>query len=312
MRRIYYYSKADLSFKAVGGAKLSVAIASLMLVSCMLTLMAGYFGLDLFGLKSLRADSMARENAVLKAQLASLNRRLDAFQLAMNTLGKSDDQLRAAVNLPEVPEDMRKVAVGGVEVNRDYGVSTDANDLIGKATNTLDQLEREANFQSESYVKILDKYQSNQKLFAHIPAIDPIRGGVETDGFGLRFHPILRTRLMHEGIDIVADIGTPVHATGDGTVSYVGPRGGYGTVVEIDHGFGYSTLYGHLSKPMVKEGQKVKRGQVIGLSGNSGLSTGPHLHYEVLKNGVHVDPNSFFFNGRDYNIAGIYGDPIKN
>jgi murein DD-endopeptidase MepM/ murein hydrolase activator NlpD len=311
MRRLYYYSRSELSYKAIGGSKISVAVFSLMLTSSILTMICGYFGLDLFGLKSLRADSMSRENAVLKAQLASLNRKLEDFQLVMRNLNKSDDQLRTAVNLPPLPEDLRKVAVGGVEVNRDYGVSSDANELIANATNTLDVLSREANLQEQSYTNILNKYKSNQKLFAHIPAIDPIRDGVITDGFGMRFHPILRMRIMHEGIDIVADYGTPVYSTGDGTVSYVGQRGGYGLAVEIDHGFGYSTVYGHLSKTFVHEGQKVRRGQVIALSGNSGLSTGPHLHYEVIKNGVHVDPTGYFFNGREYNEVGLYSELTK-
>jgi murein DD-endopeptidase MepM/ murein hydrolase activator NlpD len=269
-------------------------------------MVSGYFGLDVFGLKSLRADSMSRENSVLKAQLASLNRKLDAFQNVMKALGQSDEQLRTSVNLPPIPDDMRKAAVGGVEVNRDYDVSADPNELIGNATNTLDALERESKLQRESYVDIMNKYQNNQKLFAHIPAIDPIHDGIITDGFGMRYHPILRIRLMHEGIDLVADLGTNVYATGDGTVSYVGPRGGYGTVVEINHGFGYTTLYGHLSKPLVREGQKVRRGQVIALTGDSGLSTGPHLHYEVLKNGVHVDPTAYFFTGREYDESGPY------
>ncbi len=311
MRRLYYYSKSELSFKAIGGSRLSLAIVSLMLASSVLTMVCGYFGLDLFGLKSLRADNMSRENTVLKAQLSSLNRKLDSFQFVMKDLGKSDDQLRTSVNLPPIPNDMRKVAVGGVEMNRDYGVSSDANELIANATNSLDVLSREAALQGQSYSTILNKYQSNQKLFAHIPAIDPIRGGVITDGFGMRFHPILKIRIMHEGIDVVADYGTPVYATGDGTISYVGQRGGYGTAIEIEHGFGYSTVYGHLSKPLVVEGQKVKRGQVIALSGNSGLSTGPHLHYEVIKNGVHVDPTAYFFNGREYNESGLYSELTK-
>ncbi|MCL5737102.1 MAG: M23 family metallopeptidase [Bacteroidetes bacterium] len=312
MRKLYYYSKSDLSYKAIGGARLSIVVVSLMLISSLMTMVSGYFGLDLFGLKSLRADSMARENMVLKAQLASLNRRLDGFELTMKTLGSSDDQLRTSVNLPLIPEDMRKVAIGGVEENRDYGVSAGANELIANATSTLSVLEREAKLQEQSYVNIMNKYQTNQKLFAHIPAIDPIRGGIMTDGFGMRFHPILHMRLMHEGIDIEADIGSHVHATGDGVVSYVGPRGGYGNVVEIDHGFGYTTLYAHLEKPLVREGQKVKRGQVIALSGNTGLSTGPHLHYEVIKNGVHVDPTAYFFNGGEYNGVRLYSELAKN
>ena len=308
MRKLYYYSKSDLSFKAIGGGRLSLMLVSLVLISSFVTMLSGYLGVDLFGLKSLRADSMARENSVLKAQLASLNRRLDSFQLTMKSLGSSDDQLRTSVNLPAIPAETRMVAVGGVAENTDYGVSPDANNLIANATRTLDALGRVASLQEDSYADILQKYKSNQKLFAHIPAIDPIRGGIISDGFGMRFHPILHMRLMHEGIDLVADVGTHVHATGDGVVSYVGQRGGYGNVVEIDHGFGFSTVYGHLEKALVREGQKVKRGQVIALSGDTGLSTGPHLHYEVIKNGVHVNPTAYFFNGREYNEAGFYSE----
>jgi murein DD-endopeptidase MepM/ murein hydrolase activator NlpD len=308
MRKLYYYSKSDLSFKAIGGGRLSLMIVSLVLISSFMTMLSGYLGVDLFGLKSLRADSMAKENSVLKAQLASLNRRLEGFQLTMKSLGSSDNQLRTSVNLPAIPAETRMVAVGGVAENTDYGVSSDANNLIASATKTLDALGREASLQENSYADILQKYKSNQQLFAHIPAIDPIRGGIISDGFGMRFHPILHMRLMHEGIDLVADVGTHVHATGDGVVSYVGQRGGYGNVVEIDHGFGFSTVYGHLEKALVREGQKVKRGQVIALTGDTGLSTGPHLHYEVIKNGVHVNPAAYFFNGREYNEAGFYSE----
>ncbi len=306
MRKIYYYSKRDLKYKEIGRGVLSLAMVALMVLSSLLTMFSGYLGLDVFGLRSMRAESIARENSVLKAQLASLNRRMDSFQLVMKNLAKSDDQLRTSVNLPTIPPDVRMVSVGGVAENADYGVSGDANRLISKAAKSLEVLSREATLQQDSYTDILRKYNQNQQLFAHIPAIDPIRGGIITDGFGMRFHPILHMRLMHDGIDLVADVGTNVHATGDGVVTYVGPRGGYGNVVEIDHGFGYSTLYGHLEKALVREGQKVKRGQVIALSGDTGLSTGPHLHYEVIKNGIHVNPAAYFFNGRDYNGSDFY------
>ncbi len=306
MRKIYYYSKRDLKYKEIGRGVLSLAMVALMVLSSLLTMFSGYLGLDVFGLRSMRAESIARENSVLKAQLASLNRRMDSFQLVMKNLAKSDDQLRTSVNLPTIPPDVRMVSVGGVAENADYGVSGDANRLISKAAKSLEVLSREATLQQDSYTDILRKYNQNQQLFAHIPAIDPIRGGIITDGFGMRFHPILHMRLMHDGIDLVADVGTNVHATGDGVVTYVGPRGGYGNVVEIDHGFGYSTLYGHLEKALVREGQKVKRGQVIALSGDTGLSTGPHLHYEVIKNGIHVNPAGYFFNGRDYNGSDFY------
>ena len=258
-----------------------------------------YFGFDPLGIGDLRSSSVARENEVLRAHLSSLDNRLQRFQSLMTGLQKSDDQLRTSVNLPSIPGDVRKAAIGGVEMNTDYGLSGTANRLIADAMSALDILNRKAKLEEESYMSILKQSKKNQDLFAHIPAINPIRDGVESDGFGIRFHPILHIRLMHEGMDIVANVGTGVHATGDGVVSYAGRDGGYGNVVEINHGFGYTTLYGHLSKPLVEEGQKVKRGQVIALSGNTGLSTGPHLHYEIRKNGAHVDPTAYFFNNYD-------------
>lgn len=301
MLRLYYYSKSDLRFKAVGRVKLTLALVFMILSTSFATILSGYLGVDFLGLKSLRADRLEKENAVLRAQLASLDDKLSNFQKVLEELAQSDDQLRMSVNLPKLSADVRQVAVGGVETNRDYGVSESANKLIANAVSSLERLERTAKLQEASYQSILEKYRQNQKLFAHLPAIDPLEGqGFITDGFGMRMHPILHIRLMHEGIDLECENGTPVYATGDGEVSYVGRRGGYGLVVEIDHGFGYSTLYGHLEKSLVSEGQKVKRGQKIALSGESGLVTGPHLHYEVIKDGVHVDPTGYFFDGREY------------
>ena len=143
-------------------------------------------------------------------------------------------------------------------------------------------------------MEISNKLKENQKLYAAIPAIKPCNGTI-SDGFGMRLHPILHIRRMHEGIDFIADEGTSVYATGNGVVDFVGYRGGFGLAVEIDHGFGYRTIYAHLSKTVVKEGQKVNRGQEIAKTGDSGLSTGPHLHYEVHHDGVALNPDQFFF-----------------
>lgn len=255
---------------------------------------------------------MAMENSALKVKLSTLDHKLIALQNTMLDLGRSDRELRTSVGMQNISSDVRKVGIGGTEINKDYGMSPDANKMISTASSALDALDREARLQQESYSEILSKYKKNQDMFLHLPAIDPIRFGTMTDGFGIRFHPILHMRLMHEGIDIVVGYGTPVHSTGDGVISYVGRRGGYGNVVEISHGYGYTTLYGHLSKALVKAGQKIVRGQVIALSGDSGLSTGPHLHYEVRKNGVHVDPAGYFFNGKEYGAAALYGAQSGN
>jgi murein DD-endopeptidase MepM/ murein hydrolase activator NlpD len=126
-----------------------------------------------------------------------------------------------------------------------------------------------------------------------VPGIRPIDGPI-TSEFGMRVHPIRRTTLFHAGVDISASPGTKVLATGDGIVSFAGWDGGYGQKVSILHGYGFKTTYAHLSKALVREGQRIKRGDIIALTGNSGLSTGPHLHYEVQKNGVSVNPMAYF------------------
>jgi murein DD-endopeptidase MepM/ murein hydrolase activator NlpD len=119
-------------------------------------------------------------------------------------------------------------------------------------------------------------------------------------GFGMRVHPILNVKRMHDGIDIITDIGTSVYAPGNGVVEFVGYRGGLGLTIEVNHGFGYKTIFAHLSKTFVKEGQKIKRGVLISKSGNSGLSSGPHLHYEIHHNGVKQNPMEFFFDDLNY------------
>ncbi len=309
MTKFHYFSKSELRFKEIRLSHLLVAVSSLIVFTSLLTNAIAYFGVDPLGVARLQSNSIVRDNNILKAHLASLNKKLDDFQMLMNNLAQSDDQLRTSVNLQSIPGDLRKVAVGGAEMNNDFGASSDVNKSIAGAITSLNVLNRKAALQEQSYANILKKYRANQELFKHIPAIDPIRDGSETDGFGMRMHPILHIRTMHEGLDIIANVGTNVYATGDGTVSYVGKRGGYGNVVEINHGFGYSTLYGHLSKPLVRSGQRVKRGQIIALSGNTGLSTGPHLHYEVRKNGAHVDPSEYFF--ESYDSFALYKDSSR-
>jgi len=128
----------------------------------------------------------------------------------------------------------------------------------------------------------------------------PTKGEYISSNFGMRLHPILKVRQMHTGIDIVVNTGTLVYSPGKGKVVRVGRRGGYGLEVVIDHGFGYRTTFGHLSKSLVKRGQKVERGDVIAKTGNTGLSTGPHLHYEVSQNGIKLNPKRFFFDDLDF------------
>jgi len=191
---------------------------------------------------------------------------------------EQDRELRLAVDLKPIDDDIKKVAVGGVEEKYEFNLSDEeAGKLLAESFAKIDKLERELRLQQKSYEEIYRQYRINQEKFKRIPAILPLKGSL-TSKFGYRKHPILGIWAMHEGVDLVVDVGTPVYATGDGVVSYVGYRGRYGLLVEIDHGFGYVTLYAHLSKAFVREGQKVKRGDRIALSGATGLVTAPHLH----------------------------------
>ncbi|MGB5850067.1 MAG: M23 family metallopeptidase [Ignavibacteriaceae bacterium] len=137
--------------------------------------------------------------------------------------------------------------------------------------------------------------KTNESLFESIPAIIPTKGDYIGSRFGIRSHPILKIRKMHTGIDFVVNTGAPVYAPGKGKVVFIGRNGGYGLEIRIDHGFGYRTRYAHLSKVLVKRGQKISRGDLIAKTGNSGLTTGPHLHYEISHNGRKLNPSQFFF-----------------
>jgi murein DD-endopeptidase MepM/ murein hydrolase activator NlpD len=143
------------------------------------------------------------------------------------------------------------------------------------------------------------QYEENRIRFSHLPAIKPMEGFLSS-GFGIRWHPIFQIRRPHEGIDIVNETGTPVYASGDGVVEMAGRNlSGYGIMVMINHGYGYTTVYGHLSRHLVREGQRVKRGDLIGLCGETGIATNPHLHYEVRLNGVQQNPIDYFFDDLD-------------
>lgn len=176
-----------------------------------------------------------------------------------------------------------------------------SSDLIIRTKRRVDTLEQRLYAQSVSLDEIYKMAGSKELRMAAMPAIMPIKKDQckIVSGYGMRYHPILHYRRMHTGIDLTAQPGMPVHATANGTVRLAGrggDMGGYGIAVVIDHGYGYQTLYAHLSEATVSAGQKVKRGDMIGKVGRTGLSSGYHLHYEVIQNGNKVNPVYFFFN----------------
>jgi len=222
------------------------------------------------------------------------------MQNRLDDLASKDDHVyREIFGAEPVSEDVRKAGTGGVDKYTSLdGIKNGAR--FKELHKKLDDMSAQYKVQEDSYKKLISMAQNKSKMLASIPAIQPIPNKKLrriASGFGYRIDPIYRTRKMHKGIDFTAPKGTKIYATGDGVIKKVEyARWGYGTHVIINHGYGYTTLYGHMSRINVRPGQKVTRGQLIGLVGSTGKSTGAHLHYEVAKNGVEVNPVGYFYN----------------
>lgn len=243
--------------------------------------------------------SLKRENQQLAVQYELVNKRLTEIENVLYDVQRRDDNVyRVIFEADPIPSTMRKAGIGGVNRYKDLDGYA-SSDLVIATRKRLDHIAKQLIVQSESLDEVAGLAIRKQELLASIPSIQPIPNEKTeiSSGFGERLHPILKIVKMHEGLDFTSPIGTEVHASGDGRVTFADyGTNGYGIHVIIDHGFGYETLYGHLSQLKVRNGQKVKRGDLIGLSGNTGLSAGPHLHYEVHKAGTPVDPANYLFN----------------
>jgi murein DD-endopeptidase MepM/ murein hydrolase activator NlpD len=239
------------------------------------------------------ARQLKIENYALKNRIVAISEDFKELNSKVEQLLSTNDELRLAVNL--TPSEMEGLGVGGsVFSETPINSSSDINDLLTNIDSYINNISLKINYEVESYSEIQESMKINVDLYDAIPAIRPAEGYFG-DKFGMRFHPILKRKRMHSGLDILTNIGEPVYATANGKVIISGHNGGLGKMVKIDHGFGYKTIYGHLSKLNVKKGAKVKRGDLIGHSGNSGLSTGPHLHYEVRHNGIALNPRNFIY-----------------
>jgi len=233
-------------------------------------------------------------------QVKLLEQKSGEMQSSLDELASMDDNVyREIFGADPIEDDIRKAGTGGVNKYISLEQLQDGNKI--KALHMrLDNMKNQSKIQKDSYSKLIQMAQDKSKMLASIPAIQPIPNKTLkriASGFGYRVDPIYKTRKMHKGLDFSAPKGTKIYATGDGVIQMVKrDRWGYGTHIIIDHGYGYTTLYGHMSKASVKKGENVKRGQVIGLVGSTGKSTGPHLHYEVAKNGVQVNPVGYFYN----------------
>tara|TARA_B100001057_G_scaffold136225_1_gene135852 strand:- start:3851 stop:4822 length:972 start_codon:yes stop_codon:yes gene_type:complete len=296
----YYYDTKTLSYKPIessGVDKFKNFIvyftSSAILAFFILLIFFQYFD-------SPKEKRLKGEINNLLSQYEIINSDLKKIEVVLDDIQTRDDNIyRTIFEADPIPTSIRKQGFGGV--NRYKKLSGFSNsDLIISTTKKVDQLTKQLYLQSKSFDEIIELAKNKSKMLASIPAIQPVANKDlkrMTSGYGYRIHPIYKTRKMHYGMDYSAKVGTEIYATGDGVISKVKrSKRGYGNYVKINHGFGYETLYAHMSKYIVKKGQKVKRGEVIGYVGNSGISTAPHLHYEVRKDNKKINPVNFYFN----------------
>lgn len=239
-------------------------------------------------------------NARLEEELKMARQELDNLGVALNEIEQRDNEVyRAIFEASPIPDSARAKALEK-EKQEKINASLSDNDLNESIQEKIKTLKNRIDVQASSFAEITEMVKNKEVLLASTPAIQPVSNknlNRLSSGFGYRIDPVYKTTKMHAGLDFAAPQGTPVYATGNGTIKLAGNTGnGYGNHVIIKHGFSYETLYGHLYRIKVRTGGKVKRGEVIGWVGNSGKSTGPHLHYEVHKNGRPLDPIYFFYN----------------
>tara|TARA_B100000674_G_scaffold210077_3_gene172190 strand:- start:3620 stop:4591 length:972 start_codon:yes stop_codon:yes gene_type:complete len=240
----------------------------------------------------------------LQETYSKMNQQVQDISNELEILKMRDDSIYSGIfGVSPVSKSLRIGGTGGTD-EFDYLKGYDNSDLMLQSAQLVKSLENQLKIHKKGFDRIDKLAHTRSKKLSHIPAVQPIhnRNLIRVaSGFGMRIHPVYNVPKMHYGIDFTAKTGTDIYATGDGKVERVRKSySGYGKHVIINHGFGYKTLYAHMHDFSVTQGQKVKRGDIIGQVGNTGTSTGPHLHYEVIRNNKKIDPTNFFFNDLNY------------
>ncbi len=265
------------------------------------------FGLNLFlswdvatsALDKLKLSRLEKENKYLEAKLGNFNTTITSLKKQMTELIEKEKNVRMVFGLPDIDAQIRELGVGGPASDQSATASAELKE-IDLSELELDKLLRQARFEKDNFDNIYSSLTQKKELLDHTPSILPTNGYLSC-GFGYRIDPFTGTRQMHSGVDLAADIGTPVYATAEGVVCSVERDAGLGRVIKINHEYGYLTVYGHLSQIGVRKGQAVKRGDLIGTVGNTGMTTGPHLHYEVHYQGHAQNPLKYILNS-DYGV----------
>jgi murein DD-endopeptidase MepM/ murein hydrolase activator NlpD len=296
----YYFNTSSLKYEKVITSWRKKSVRILGFVATAVVFSVIIVAISYAYIDSPKEKQLKREIGELSLQYEILQQRVNQAYYVLKDLQDRDDNIyRVIFEAEPIASSVREAGFGGIDRYKPLE-GYENSELMISTTKKLDLLTKQMYIQSKSFDEVVDLAKRKSDLLASLPAIQPISNKKlrrMASGFGYRIHPIYKTTKMHTGIDFTAPTGTEIYATGNGTVQkVVYSRRGYGTHVIINHGFGYQTLYGHLSKSLVRRGQKVNRGDVIGKVGSSGTSTAPHLHYEVVKQGRKINPINFFYN----------------
>lgn len=303
MARIkYYYDTETCKYERIKTKTSDVVLNSLGFLVLALLFSVGIVILFNTYFESPKTLQLKNDVKELKYSLESLQNELTILEEVSSSLEYNDNNIyRVIMGAEPITESIRNAGVGGsnrsAKLNeRDF----EGKDMVIETKNRVDLIKRKLFIQSQSHDELRDLIENKEQMLAAIPAIQPVPNEqlvALASGYGSRYHPVYKVRKMHWGIDFAAPIGTPIYATADGKISLIEVSfKGYGKQIEINHGFGFISKYAHMHEFTVKKGQRVKRGELIGYVGNTGLSTAPHLHYEVERNGKKVNPINYFFN----------------
>ncbi|MDI1257254.1 MAG: M23 family metallopeptidase [Flavobacterium sp.] len=297
----YYYDSENLAYRkiTIKKRKRFAYVALFLLASALFGTLSFIVLLNTPFFETPKDRLQAREIENLQLRYAILNKKMDQIDEVMANIEERDNDLyRVYFNTSAIPDEQRKAGFGGVNRYKELE-GYNNSELVINTTKRVDIISKELVVQSKSLDEIMKLAKEKAKLLSAIPAIQPVRNEnlkAMASGFGYRSDPFTKIRKFHAGMDFTAKTGTPIFATGDGVVERAdNTASGYGNHIVIRHGFGYETLYGHLSKYKVRAGQSVKRGDIIGYVGSTGRSEAPHLHYEVHKNGEVVNPLNFYY-----------------
>jgi murein DD-endopeptidase MepM/ murein hydrolase activator NlpD len=294
----YYYDADTLSYRKIDVKKSDYYKKTVFgILAVLLTAFIGFIIFSQF-IMSPNERAINRENENLQLNLDLFSKRIAESSAVLNQLQERDNNIyRMYFEANPIPNEQRKAGFGGV--NRYKSLEGyDNSKMIKQLTKDIDILSKQLVIQSKSLDEIVILAKEKEKMLAAIPAILPVKLVDLTrmaSGYKWRMHPILKIRKFHKGMDFTAPMGTPIYASGNGKVIRSSRSATYGKVVYIDHGYGYRTIYAHMSKIKAKRGQNVKRGDLIGYVGNTGRSVSAHLHYEVHKNGKALDPINFYY-----------------